>query len=133
MKMKVYVIRLREVDTLASIQEKIGWACSQRILLVYPDSKRILAGWLDLKLLKRSAAAQGGQLGIVTRDGVVEQHARDVGIPLFSSVRQAERQSWGSRDRRLAFPEPTRRRMRLLRYLKPVSYTHLTLPTIYSV
>ncbi|NPV84942.1 MAG: hypothetical protein HPY45_02885 [Anaerolineae bacterium] len=116
--MKVYVIRLQEVDTLASTQEKIGWARSRRILLVYPESKRILASWLDLKLLKRSAAAQGGQLGIVTRDGMVAQHACDLGIPVFSSVRQAERQAWGGRDRQLAFPEPTRRRMRLLRYLK---------------
>ena len=63
--MKTQVIQLDPHDDGTSVRDKMSWAKSPRILLVYPRRSRILARTLDLRLLQRHAATLGEQLAIV--------------------------------------------------------------------
>jgi hypothetical protein len=83
--MKVQILQLDPHDDLASARDKLAWAQGQRVVLVWPDRARILRRRLDLVLLRRQAARQGIELGIVARDPVVLEHATALGIPTFRS------------------------------------------------
>jgi hypothetical protein len=92
--MKTQIIQLDSHDDYISARDKMGWSQAGRILLVWPADKPVLRRRLDLILLQRHSNMVGAQLALVSRDPLVRDHARQVGIPVFKSIRQAQSSSW---------------------------------------
>jgi hypothetical protein len=92
--MKTQVVHLDPHDDVTSVHDKISWAKTERILLVFPRRSRILSRVLDLRLLQRYAATQGAQLAIVTRGNELRLVAKELGIPIFSKLSIARRSKW---------------------------------------
>ena len=98
--MKTQLIPLESHDDLISVRDRMSWAKTPRILLVWPKSERIPLRPLDLKVLQRHAASLGAQLGLVTRHRNIRREAQALGIPVFNSTGQAQRNPWPERDLR---------------------------------
>ena len=92
--MKTQVIQLDVHDDVTSIRDKMSWAKTPRILLVYPRRSRILKRTLDLRLLQRHALLLGAQLAIVAPSADIRQSARELGIPIFKTASIAQRRTW---------------------------------------
>jgi hypothetical protein len=91
---------------VTSVRDKIAWAKTERILLVFPRRSRILARTLDLRLLQRHAATQGAQLAIVSRSDDQRRSAEELNIPAFVRIASAQRKTW---EREKAPGKPSRR------------------------
>ncbi|MBI3243428.1 MAG: hypothetical protein HYZ49_14155 [Chloroflexi bacterium] len=102
--MKEQILYLDPHDDYHSARDKIGWAQTDRILLVWPSRQRVrrLNRQLDLLLLQRHAAKLGAKLAFVTADLVVCDHADALGIAVFDSVNDSHLHPW--RLRRAARP-----------------------------
>jgi len=92
--MKTKILHLDPHDDVTSARDKMGWGQTNRILLVYPERGQMLNRRLDLTLLKRHSNSLGAQLALVTRDPEARFNARELGIPVFKSLRQAQSQHW---------------------------------------
>jgi hypothetical protein len=92
--MKTQLIPLESHDDLISVRDRMSWAKTPRILLVWPASERIELRPLDLKVLQRHAASLGAQLGLVTRHRFIRREAAALGIPVFISTGAAQRSAW---------------------------------------
>ncbi len=102
--MKTQIVRLEPHDDFISARDKMGWNQAGRILLVYPEGHHTLGRRLDLELLQRRSRSLGAQLSIVTDDPEVKDQARQVGIPIFSSIQKAQKSPWKI-DHRARVPE----------------------------
>jgi len=92
--MKAQIIQLESQDTLISIRDKMSWAKTPDILLAWPRHGRVRLNLLDLKLLQRQASAANSRLGLVTRERDLALLARNLGIPVFASLAEANRLDW---------------------------------------
>jgi hypothetical protein len=92
--MKTQVIQLDPHDDGISVRDRMSWAKSPRILLVYPRRSRILERALDLRLLQRHAAALGGQLAIVAQHEEIRLAAHELDIPVYKTAAIAQRRTW---------------------------------------
>lgn len=92
--MKTQIIHLEPHDDVISARDKMDWGQTGRILLVWPERGSILTRRLDLVLLKRHSSFQGAQLALMTNDPDVLFHARQLAIPVFKNLRQAQRSHW---------------------------------------
>ncbi len=93
--MKTIVIQLDAHDDLISVRDKMVWSKAQRILLVWPKKGHPgLVRKYDFVSLQRHATELGAQLGLVTHDSSVNANARELGIAIFRSPKQAQRQHW---------------------------------------
>lgn len=101
--MKTYILRLESQDDATSIRDKIAWAKAARILLAFPKRRPPAFSRLDLILIQRGAAQAGSQLAFVTHDIATIRKAKQLGIPVFSSIQSAQRLPWlmGNRKHRL--------------------------------
>jgi hypothetical protein len=114
--MKTQIITLETHDDLISVRDRLSWAKTPRILLVWPKGERIVLRPLDLKVLQRHADALGAQLGLVTRLASVRREAEALRMPVFESSRAAQRDAWPARrKRKQRVPRPPRRDLRELR------------------
>ncbi len=98
--MKVHIVHLDSHDDYVSARDKLGWAKSPRVLIVWPKHGRILNRRLDLVLLQRFASQHSLQVGLVTRDPDVLDHAEVLAIPTFDSVDTVTDAGWRRRARR---------------------------------
>ncbi len=96
--MKTQIISLESHDDLISIRDRISWVKTPRVLLVWPKYARLVLRSVDLKILQRHAAAQGAQLGLVTRKWNVIRDAELLEIPVFESTGSAQREQWPERN-----------------------------------
>ena len=103
--MKTQIITLESHDDLISVRDRMSWAKTPRILLVWPKYEKVTLRQVDLKVLQRHALSLGAQLGLVTRTRRVREEAAALTIPVFESTGQAQRVAW-----------PTPRRKRLTRH-----------------
>jgi hypothetical protein len=92
--MKTQLIALESHDDLISVKDRMSWAKTPRILLIWPKGERIALRPLDLKMLQRHARALGATLGLVTRDSRVRREATAFKIPVFDSPRAAQADRW---------------------------------------
>src|SRR5512134_1292332 len=99
--MKTQIITLESHDDLISVRDRMSWAKTPRILLVWPKFERVTLRQVDLKVLQRHASSLGAQLGLVTRARRVRVDAEALHIPVFESTGQAQRVAW---------PKPRRRK-----------------------
>ncbi|MBV6394551.1 MAG: hypothetical protein HFACDABA_00117 [Anaerolineales bacterium] len=92
--MKTHLIVLEPHDDLISVRDRMAWAKTPRILLIWPISARIGLRPIDLKILQRQAQTLGARLGLVTRDRRVRREADALGLPVFKSPSAAQRDRW---------------------------------------
>jgi hypothetical protein len=100
--MKTQIITLESHDDLISVRDRLSWAKTPRILLVWPKYEKVTLRQVDLKVLQRHASTLGAQLGLVTRQRRVREDAESLGIPVFESTGQAQKVAW---------PKPHRKRL----------------------
>jgi hypothetical protein len=113
--LKTQIITLESHDDLISVRDKLSWAKTPRILLVWPKYAKVTLRVLDLKVLQRHADSLGAQLGLVTRRAKVKRDAESLGIPVFTSTTKAQRELWPVSTRSRRVPKPPRRDLRSLR------------------
>jgi hypothetical protein len=114
--LKTQIITLESHDDLISVRDKLSWAKTPRILLVWPKYEKVTLRVLDLKVLQRHADSLGAQLGLVTRRAKARRDAESLGIPVFTSTTTAQRNPWPDpvpRSRRV--PKAPRRDLRQVR------------------
>lgn len=105
--MKTQIITLESHDDLISVRDRLSWAKTPRILLVWPKFEMVTLRQVDLKVLQRHASSLGAQLGLVTRQSRVRADAEALGIPVFESTGEAQRVMWSKpRRRRLSRKAP---------------------------
>jgi hypothetical protein len=94
--LKEQILRLEPDDDVASAREKLGWVQATHVLVVFPDDprQRILQRKLDLILLQREATRNQAQLALITKDPIVLESARDLGIATFPNVQASRRKTW---------------------------------------
>ncbi len=114
--MKTHIIHLEAYDDYASTSDQMAWAKSERILLVYPKLGKSDQTKLDLILINRKAIQLGSQLAIVSDDEQLMDFAEENNIPIFSSVKKAQRESWGDTlVRKQVKWKESKKRLRFLR------------------
>jgi len=128
--LKTKIITLESHDDLISVRDKLSWAKTPRILLIWPKFEKVTLRLLDLKVLQRHADSLGAQLGLVTRLMKVRHDAESLGIPVFKTTASAQKDPWPeSEPRQQRIPKPPRRDLRQIRddvYIKePVWRTSL--------
>ena len=92
--MKTHLIVLEPHDDLISVRDRMAWAKTPRILLIWPVGGKIGLRPIDLKILQRQAHSLGATLGLVTRDRRVRREANALGMPIFTSPSAAQRDDW---------------------------------------
>ena len=102
--MKTQVIQLDPHDDVISIRDKMSWAKTPRILLVFPRRSPLRLRNLDLRLLRRHASLLGAQVAFVSRSNDLRRLAEEEAIPSFRRVATAQRKRW-NRKERLGAPE----------------------------
>jgi hypothetical protein len=107
--MKTQVIQLVLHDDVVSVRDRMSWAKTERILLVFPRRSRIVDRPLDLLLIQRHAARLGAQLAIVARSRELRRTAKELGVPAFPTAASAQRQVWAT-DKVPASPQRRRER-----------------------
>jgi hypothetical protein len=113
--MKTQVIQIEPHDDVISTRDKMTWAKSQRILLIWPGASDVFGRSIDLVLLQRYSQQVGSQLGLVTRDTILKARAIELGLPVFGSVEDGNRLPWRRQRRRKRPAQNTDRNQRLLR------------------
>jgi len=98
---KVHLLSLDPHDDAVSACDKLGWAQATRVVLVWPKEGRPLTRRLDIVLIERRARSLGTQIGLVTVDPDVREHARELGIPVFGSPEEIRESGWRRRGRRI--------------------------------
>ncbi|PKN91718.1 MAG: hypothetical protein CVU44_17540 [Chloroflexi bacterium HGW-Chloroflexi-6] len=125
--MKTTLLHLESHDNLVSIRDRMSWAKTPRILLVWPNRGGVDVRPLDLTLLRRHAKTLGAEIGLVTRDAGIWWAAREQKIPCFRTTKQAQRKAWQAVEA-FNFPAPRRLDLRALRALLPGDPYRLNLP-----
>jgi hypothetical protein len=110
--MKTQLITLESHDDLISVRDRMSWAKTPRILLVWPKYEKITLRQVDLKVLQRHALTLGAQLGLVTRARRVREDAEALKIPVFESTGQAQRVAWPKPRRKRWTQRPPRKDLR---------------------
>ncbi len=114
--MKTKIITLESHDDLISVRDKLSWAKTPRILLVWPKYEKVTLRLLDLKVLQRHADSLGAQLGLVTRRANVRRDAESLGMPVFRSTASAQKDAWAEAPPRARRePKPPRKDLRVMR------------------
>ena len=98
--MKTQIITLESHDDLISVRDRLSWAKTPRILLVWPKYEKVTLRQVDLKVLQRHASSLGAQLGLVTRTRHVREDAEALNIPVFESAGEAQRVAWPQAPRK---------------------------------
>lgn len=109
--MNTFLIELQEHDDRISVRDRLNWAKTRRILLLWPRYRQIPLTASDLKFLQYYARRLGAQLGLVTERADVRMIAQGLGIPVFRTTRQAQRSTWNPLPKPKLF-KPTSRRPR---------------------
>ncbi len=92
--MKTQIIQLEPHDDTISVRDKMGWIQTGRVVLVWPARGHLLDRRLDLVLLLRHSQSLGTQIALVTSDPEVRFQAHSLGIPVYKSIRKAQKARW---------------------------------------
>ncbi len=95
--MKAQIITIESHDDLISVRDRMSWAKSPRILLVWPKFEKVSLRAVDLRILQQHATYLGADMGVVTRRGDIRRDAEGFGIPVFESTIAAQRNPWPAR------------------------------------
>ena len=92
--MKTQVISLDAEDDVVSILDRLLWSKAHRLILVWPKSGNVHVDLVNLVLIQRKAEKLGSQIAFVSDDSQFIPLADELGIPVFSSVKAAQRKAW---------------------------------------
>jgi hypothetical protein len=92
--MKTQVIHLESYDDRHSVLDRLNWGQADRIILIWPLRGNPLQDKLDLKLIHRRCSSSQIKLALVCRNREIAEEAHALGIPVFRSLRQAQRTAW---------------------------------------
>ncbi|MGA9533981.1 MAG: baseplate J/gp47 family protein [Anaerolineales bacterium] len=92
--MKLQIVHLEPHDDQVSARDKLRAVKADRALLVWPRHGRIIQSRLDLALLRREAETMGLQLGLLTHDPRVRDHADHEHIPVFDNLDRLPEERW---------------------------------------
>jgi hypothetical protein len=98
--MKTQIIQLEEHDDIISTRDKLGWGQTSRIILVWPSQANILTQPLELVLLQRYSLSLGKHIALVVQNPLVRSLGKELGIPVFNSLREAQSSRWRTTHRR---------------------------------
>ncbi len=87
-------IQLEEGDDVSSVKDRLSFHHRKQVLLIWPESGRVLSRKLDLVLIQRDAIRRGIRLALVTHDPKVVQHAGELNISTFETIGASERHRW---------------------------------------
>jgi hypothetical protein len=105
------VFFLRPDDGVNSVIDRLDWTDARRVVLVVPPETSVLCDRLDLLRVQRYASQQRVKIALVTVDPAQRAIARELGIPVYFSLEQAQRSRWRRRPSSPARP-PTPRKSR---------------------
>ncbi len=88
------VIYLDVDDDIAAVRERLSRVEGWRVLIVVPRGCRALTSLLDLKLLARRARDLALEIALVTSNPTTRRLAREVGIPVFFSLKRGQKVKW---------------------------------------
>ena len=128
--MQTQEIQLEAEDDLISIRDRMAWAHTPRILLIWPVDGGEKIHPSDVLLLRRHADFLGQQLGLVTRDHKIRAVAHELRISVFSRVVDAQANTWLDERSWLIERRYPRRNLRRIRKIlpKPDLYPAITHP-----
>ncbi len=106
--MKVHIINLDPEDDHVSVRDKISWARSPKVILVWPRRGRPLDRRLDLAVVQRHAGRLGLDLGLMTFDPAIISNAERLNLPVFDSLERLPLGTWAEEQK--ATPAPEERR-----------------------
>ncbi len=106
--MKVHIINLDPEDDHVSVRDKISWARSPKVILVWPRRGRPLDRRLDLAVVQRHASRLGLDLGLMTFDPAIISNAERLNLPVFDSLERLPAGTWAEEQK--ATPAPEERR-----------------------
>ncbi len=114
--MKTHLVQLETRDDVLAVRDRMAWAQTGRILLIWPRRGRCRLRAMDWVLLRRAGTDLGCQVGLVTRHEVARHEAEQAGIVVFASVQDAQRLAWrqGRKPRRWRWKRDEQRAGRLL-------------------
>lgn len=92
--MKTQIIQVEAHDDVISLRDKLSWVKARRVLLVYPRRGAAIDSRLAWLLLRRKAEAMGASLGLVAHSEGARRLAQEAGIPVFTSVLEAQQVEW---------------------------------------
>ncbi len=114
--MKTQIIALESHDDLISVRDRLSWAKTPRILLIWPKGEPVDLRPLDLRVLQRHADSLGAQLAIVSRGESIRRQAEALGLPVFKSSAEAQKKAWPAQSARMRrIPRPPRGDLRAMR------------------
>ena len=97
--MNSYIIRLQKYDDLFTIQDKMTWSQLSRIILVFPERKKIVDSRIDFERIQQTANARGNQIALVIRDSAMRSEAKKSGLAVFDSIEKAKKSPWKKSNR----------------------------------
>jgi hypothetical protein len=103
---KTQIIQIEPHDDTISVRDKMGWIQTGRVILVWPTRGNLLDRRLDLVLLLRHSQSLGTQIALVTNDPEVRFQAHSLGLPVYKSIRKAQKARW-RRPRQSSFNTST--------------------------
>lgn len=92
--MKTQVINLESYDDRHSILDKLNWGQADRVILLFPLRGMPLSNKLDLKVIQRHCQTSKTKLALVTKNQQIIDFAYELNIPVFRSLRQAQKIAW---------------------------------------
>jgi hypothetical protein len=92
--MKTQVLHLESYDDRHSILDRLNWGQADRIIMIWPVRGTPLDHKLDLMLIHRRCQESQIKLALVCKYAPVVDEARALGVPVFRSLRQAQRVAW---------------------------------------
>lgn len=87
-------IQLDTGEDIPSIRDRLSFIRGQRVLLIWPENGTALTRKLDLVFVQREARRRVIQLALVTHDTQVINHANELGISTFETIKEAENSRW---------------------------------------
>lgn len=96
--MQTDIVYASQVDTLASIKDKIKNHETNRICLVLPI-RHLLFNPAQLNIIRSYVANLGCELAIVTRQFTTLQYAKQLNIQYYPSIRRARKSTWYTYDK----------------------------------
>lgn len=111
--MKTQIVHLDSFDDRHSVLDKLNWGQADRVIITWPLRGTPLESKLDLKLIHRRCQAAEIKLALVCKKRQIVDFAYELGIPVFRSLRQAQRVPWEySRPSSAALKRPVQQRTR---------------------
>ncbi|MEZ4862968.1 MAG: baseplate J/gp47 family protein [Caldilineaceae bacterium] len=129
----VDILPINPEATLEAVRRQLAQLHRRHVALMLPEGWTELDNPARMRILQRQAQFQRCHLGVITRNIATQQAAQAVGIPVFATPAEAEREDWRMRPllplihaRRVdaALPEAPR-------WQRPKIVAHESLPRLY--